>query len=103
MKERSLLTSIREQQRGELMQAAPPRLPLVRGVWRFVEHTVDPGFFERSDVCLGIAAETSATDAVRAEFTAAVADEHQLCLLFECCHVGNVRDRDAAAAENADV
>ena len=38
-----------------------------------------------------------------ANFAAAIADEHQLDLLLEGSHVGNIRWSDAAAAENADM
>src|SRR5438552_3546691 len=67
---RSLQFLVFEQQRCEFVQAAPPRLPLVRGVRRFVEDAVDAGFFKRRDVHFGIASETSAADAIGPEFTA---------------------------------
>src|SRR6185503_7141802 len=83
--------SILEQQRGELVQAAAPTLPLVRGVRRFVEDAVDARFFERRDVHLGIASETSTPNPVGAEFATSVAHEHELHLLLELRHVSDVR------------
>lgn len=85
-----------EQQRRELVQAAAPRLPLVRGVGRFVEDAVDASFFERCNIRLGVAAEAAAgaTDTVGAEFTTAIADEHEFDLLLERGHLGDVRRSD---------
>src|SRR5512138_1942423 len=82
-----------EQQRREFMQAAPPGLPLVSGIWRLVKGAVDADLFERRHV--GFAGGTV--------FTAAVADEHDLDLLRECGHVSDVVGGDAAATENADM
>ena len=75
----------------------------MRRVRRLIEERVDASFLQRGDIRLGVAAETAAADAVGAEFAAAVADEDQLDLLFEACHVSDVGHGDAAAAENADV
>src|ERR1041385_7353695 len=85
------------------MQAAAPTLPLVRSVGGFVEHAVDAGFFERRDVHFRIAAEGAAADAVGSQLAAAVTHKHEFHLLLEPGHVRNVRHRDAATTEDADV
>ena len=76
----------------------------MRRVGRHIEVAVDARRFERFRIGLGVAAEASAAAAaIATQFTAAVADEHHLDLLLEGSHVGDVRRRDAAAAEDADV
>ena len=81
-----------EQQRRELMQAAPPGLPLVSRVGRHIEVTVYAGGFERFGIGLGVAAEASAAaSAIATQFTAAVADEQHLDLLLEGGQVGDIR------------
>ena len=86
-----------------LAQAAPPALPLVRGVRGFVEHCIDAGLFQSGGVRFGIAAETTSAHTVGAEFAATVADEDEFHLLFESGYVGDIRYRDAPAAEHTDV
>src|SRR6187455_2861866 len=95
--------SILEQQWRKLAQTAPPRQPLMRRVGRFVEYGVDARGFKRGRVLPGIAAEAAPGNPVGAEFATAIADEHELHLFLELGHVGDVRHRDAAAAEDADV
>jgi len=98
--------SVLEQQRGEFMQTASPRLPFVSRLRRHVVVTVYAGRSERIGICLGIAAKASAAAALAVagvNFAAAVADEHEFDLLFEGVHVGDVRCSDAATTENTDV
>src|SRR5208283_6247980 len=95
-----------EEQRCEFMQAAPPGLPLVSRLRRHVEDAVDASLFERLGVRLGVASEASAPAASAVggvKFAAAVADEHDLDLLLEGGQIGDVRQGDAAAAEEADM
>src|ERR1035437_2494240 len=87
------IASIREQQRGELIEAAPPGLPFVGGVGGFIEGTLDASLLQRFDVGL-------ASGAILA---ASVTDEHDFDLLLEGVHVGDFRRSNAATAENADV
>src|SRR5690349_20141022 len=89
------------------MQASPPGEPIVRGARRNVVVSVDTRLFESFSVRLRVAAEGSAVAARSAvgwvNFAAAVADEHESDLLFEGIHVGDVRQSNAAAAEDANM
>jgi hypothetical protein len=74
-----------EQQRSEFIETTPPRLPFVRRLRGHIEDAVNSSFLERFDIHLGIAAEAAAPAATVGafEFTAAVADEHELNFLLE--------------------
>src|SRR5271166_4045020 len=93
------------------MQAAPPRLPFVRGLGGYVVVTVDASRLERVNVGLGITAQAAASAAGPASasavapvnFAAAVAHEHELDLLLEGVHVGDFGRGNAPAAEHADM
>ena len=91
---------IPEQQGGEFIQAAAPGQELVSRIRGDVKDTVDSGLFYRFSVCLWITAEAATT---AAEFTAAVADEYQLDLLFETGSVVDIVHGDGTAAEEPDV
>src|SRR5690242_5591666 len=77
-----------KQQRRKLMQAPPPRLPLVRRLRRDVPVRVDPRLLERLHIRLRIAAKRTAAPASAApaaggvDLAAAVAHEHELDLLL---------------------
>src|SRR5512133_3768334 len=91
-----------ERERGELVEAAAPALPLVRGVGRDVEVGVDPGLLERAGVHPGITAEARAPRAIAVlELAAAEADEQELDLLLESGRAGDILRADAATAEDA--
>src|SRR5690349_9677742 len=81
--------SIPEQQRGEFLQAAPPRQEFMRSVRRYIEHGVDAGILDLPGDLVGaglrLAARGTATPAatIATQFLAAVADEHQFHLLLE--------------------
>ena len=75
-------------------------------LWRYVTVTVDARLFERFGVCLEVAAKASTATtsaATGVNLAAATADEHHFDLLLEGGHIGDVRRRDAAAAEHADM
>ena len=82
-----------EQMRGKLVQAAPPGLPLVRGLGGDVEAGVDASGFQLVQTRLGC----------RAVFASAIGDEHQFVILLELFHVGDVRRGNAAATEDTDI
>src|SRR5205085_9992090 len=98
---------ILEHQLCELMQASPPTQPFVSGAGRYVVVSVDTRFCEGFGVYLRISTERPAVGAWSAvggvNFTAAVTDEHKLYLLFEGSQVGNIRQGNAAATEDADI
>ena len=59
------------------MKTAPPAQPLVRGVWRFVEHGVDARGFKRGRVLPGIAAEAAPAEATEPAEPESQPDEEQ--------------------------
>ncbi len=69
----------------------------MRRVRRYIKATVDARRLKRLRIRLGIAT------AVVAQFSAAITDENQFIAGFECRQVGDVGQRDAAAAEKADM
>src|SRR5688572_8077453 len=101
------MPSVFEHQRREFAEATSPRLPFVSGLGGDVVVSVDAGGLKRVGVGLGVAAGAASTGAAAAgdgvDLAAAVADEHELHLLFEGVHVLDVGGGDAAAAEDADV
>src|ERR1017187_3319785 len=82
-----------EQQRREFMQATAPRQKLVSGAGGFVEERVDPGVLQFFHSGL----------ARSAVFQLSIAEEHRLDLLFEGGRILDLRERNVAAAEQADV
>src|SRR3954469_5238749 len=85
--------SVFENKRSKFVKAASPRLPFVGGAWRFVINAVNARLFQSFDVRLGGGAV----------LFAAVTHEDKFRLLLKRCHIGNVRQSNAAAAENADM
>src|SRR5690348_11155089 len=89
------------------MQASAPGEPFVSRARRYVVVSVDTRLFESFGVRLRVAAEWSAVGARPAvggvHLAAAVADKHQFDLFLEGRHVGDVRQSNAAAAEDANM
>src|SRR5207244_18135 len=71
--------SILKQQRSEFTQTAPPALPFVSGVRRYVKVRVHAGCLERRGIRFGIAA---AICSIAAKFAAAVTDEQDFDLFL---------------------